>query len=45
MAKRDYDESIKRQQGEDPFVYFNRGNIFMEMKEFEEAHKDYEIAI
>ena len=28
LAKRDYDESIKK-QNDDPFVYFNRGNVYM----------------
>ena len=37
LAKKDYDEAIKKQP-DDPMVYFNRGNVFLNQGEYELAH-------
>jgi tetratricopeptide (TPR) repeat protein len=36
-AKKDYDEAIAMNP-EDPFFYFNRGNVYLNQGEFELAH-------
>jgi tetratricopeptide (TPR) repeat protein len=36
-AKKDFDEAIKKNDT-DPFFYFNRGNVFLDQKEFDKAH-------
>jgi tetratricopeptide (TPR) repeat protein len=36
-AKKDYDEAIARNP-EDPFFYFNRGNVYLNQGNFENAH-------
>jgi tetratricopeptide (TPR) repeat protein len=43
-AKRDFDEALKKST-DDPFVYFNRGNVFMNQKDFDAAHADFDMAI
>ena len=36
-AKKDYDEAIQR-NSDDPFFYFNRGNVFLNQEDYESAH-------
>jgi len=36
-AKKDYDDAIKK-NADDPFFYFNRGNVHLNQGEYETAH-------
>ena len=43
-AKRDYDAAIKLHDS-NADNYFNRGNVFLNQSQFEEAHDDFDRAI
>ncbi len=36
-AKKDFDEALKK-NADDPFIYFNRGNVFMNLGDYDSAH-------
>jgi Tfp pilus assembly protein PilF len=44
LAKKDFDEAIKKQP-DDPLVYFNRGNVYLNQGDYDQAHADFDTAI
>ena len=43
-AKRDYDKAIELHES-NADNYFNRGNVYLNLSDFKEAHKDFDSAI
>lgn len=45
VAKTDFNAAIDVNTENDPVVYFNRGNVLLNLKEFSAALADYDTAI
>ncbi|MBL4855415.1 MAG: tetratricopeptide repeat protein [Idiomarina sp.] len=41
---KNYNLAIEKNK-DDPFFYFNRGNVYLNLGKYEEAHRDYDEAI
>jgi tetratricopeptide (TPR) repeat protein len=40
-AKKDFDAALEK-TSDDPFIYYNRGNVYMNLGEFGKAHADFD---